>query len=326
MLAVLLPGDAIDARSCRPTKALVRLRQQRHLQRAHQVGEPLPFLLLRSLSDPLHLRWRASPVLCPVRVSVGGFPLGRGPSLHRLDGRYPRLRRFRYWSCPTPGASCEVRPAGLLAAAHRPPSTTGPPPGPPRFPCMCERAELHDPASAAGPGPRCSDPCHGLPPGLKASASVPARMGCFGAPSPGPLTRPPTLRLVGRTTLRKGGLPGGELLPGQDLLDSSMLLLKLTCFLLPVSRRIQTSPPNPSSRPARSSSTALPRMPVQRRGGSERPKRCLLFFLPLFHAPAFSEGLAENHGPGQGEGAGGVRSAEEAWQRRLSLENRARVI
>jgi len=43
------------------------------------------------------------------------------------------------------------------------------------------------------------------------------------------------------------GFPGGGLLPGQDLLDSSMLFLKLTCFLLPVSRRIQTSPPGPLS-------------------------------------------------------------------------------
>ena len=33
------------------------------------------------------------------------------------------------------------------------------------------------------------------------------------------------------------------------MLDSSMLLLKLTCFLLPVSRRIQTSPPRPPSPP-----------------------------------------------------------------------------
>ena len=72
---------------------------------------------------------------------------------------------------------------------------------------MCERAELHDPASAAGPGPRCSDPCPGLPPGLTASASVPG-IGCFGALSPGPLTRPPTLRPVasprGSPTWRKG--------------------------------------------------------------------------------------------------------------------------
>src|SRR5438093_512992 len=44
------------------------------------------------------MRERAFPVLCPVRVSVGGFPVGLAPSLHRILGRYPRVLRLpRYY-------------------------------------------------------------------------------------------------------------------------------------------------------------------------------------------------------------------------------------
>ena len=76
------------------SQALVRLLQERHLDVAQQVGPLLLWLLFRSLSDPLQCRERACSVLCRERVSCSGFSLGRGPSLHRLDGRYPRLRRL----------------------------------------------------------------------------------------------------------------------------------------------------------------------------------------------------------------------------------------
>jgi len=41
--------------------------------------------------------------------------------------------------------------------------------------------------------------------------------GAFGTLSPGPLTRPPTLRLVGRPTLRKDWASRGWILPGEGL-------------------------------------------------------------------------------------------------------------
>lgn len=53
-----------------------------------------PWLLSRSVA----VRQRAYLVLCRERVSCHKFPLGLGPSLPRLDGRYPRLRRLlRYY-------------------------------------------------------------------------------------------------------------------------------------------------------------------------------------------------------------------------------------
>ena len=98
MLAVLAPRDPIHP-GCRfLLQASIRLRQKRHLQVAHQVAE-LRLLVLRCLaSDPLQVRGRACPALGPERVSWCGFSLGLAPSLHRLGGRYPRLRRFhRYY-------------------------------------------------------------------------------------------------------------------------------------------------------------------------------------------------------------------------------------
>jgi len=89
----------------------------------------------------------AYPVLCRERVSCSGFPLGLGPSLHRLDGRYPRLRRLlRYYGrvrlldrslC---GARLVAFPQ-LLAVHHRRTSAFEVS----RLPCrkLSERAELH---------------------------------------------------------------------------------------------------------------------------------------------------------------------------------------
>jgi hypothetical protein len=134
---------------------------------------------------------------------------------------------------------------------------------------MCERAELHDPASAAGPGPRCSDPCHGLPPGLTASASVPG-IGCFGALSPGPLTRPPTLRVAGRPTPRKGWASRAvDSSRGRTCSTCRCLLILLTRFLMPVSRRTRHHPPRPLSlaRPV-AHPTGVLEMPGQREGGA----------------------------------------------------------
>ena len=93
-LAVLFPRDSVHS-GCRILpEALVRLPQERHLHVAEQRGPLLLWLLLCSLSDPLQERERAFSVLGRKRVSCSGFPLGLGPSLHRLDGRYPRLRRL----------------------------------------------------------------------------------------------------------------------------------------------------------------------------------------------------------------------------------------
>src|SRR4051812_9432623 len=67
---------------------------------AEQVGPLLLWLLLRSLSDPLHGRRRTFLALSRACVSCSRLSLGRRPSLRRLDGRYPRLRRLlRYNAC-----------------------------------------------------------------------------------------------------------------------------------------------------------------------------------------------------------------------------------
>src|SRR5450432_2863572 len=56
------------------------------------------WFLFRSLSDPLQARERILLALCRGCVSCSGLSLGLGPSLHRLDGSYPRLRRLlRYY-------------------------------------------------------------------------------------------------------------------------------------------------------------------------------------------------------------------------------------
>jgi hypothetical protein len=139
ILAVLVPRNPIDTRGSILAEALVRLLQKRLLDMAQQIGEPFPFPLLCSLSDPLQGRERACPVLSPERVSWSRFPVGRALSLHRLDGRYPRLRRLlagRY--------SARVRLLeGLLritAVAFPPvPAVYHRPAGPfevSRFPCM----------------------------------------------------------------------------------------------------------------------------------------------------------------------------------------------
>ena len=58
---------------------------------------PFSFLLsLRSEST----RPTRHPGPVPGRASSLGFPLGRAPFLHRLDGRYPRLRRLLRYHAP----------------------------------------------------------------------------------------------------------------------------------------------------------------------------------------------------------------------------------
>src|SRR6185503_19471295 len=75
--------------------------------------------------------------------------------------------------------------------------------------------------------------------------------GLFGARSPGPLMRLPTLRAHGRPWTRKAWLPGGGLFPGQDLLD-----------LMMSSRRTHLlSPAGLAGAPER-----VPNRPEQRRG------------------------------------------------------------
>ncbi len=76
----------------------------------------------------------------------------------------------------------------------------------------CVRAELFDPgdwrrstSTLIGPRPW---PSAGFD-GVGSPEDI-----CFEALSPGPLTRPPTLCVVGRPTTPKARLPGGGLLPG----------------------------------------------------------------------------------------------------------------
>src|SRR5688572_3493500 len=97
-LAVLLPRDLVHSSRCLLAQACVRFQQQRHLDVTEQVGPFVFRLLLGSLSQPLQVRERISPALCQGCVSCNSFPLGRGPFLHRLEGRYPHLRRYlRYY-------------------------------------------------------------------------------------------------------------------------------------------------------------------------------------------------------------------------------------
>src|SRR5947207_350032 len=98
-LAICFPGDSVHA-SCRSfPEPSIGLLQDRHLHMAEQRGPLLLWLLLCSLSDPLQERERIVLALSLGCVSCSRFSLGLGPSLHRLDGRYPRLRRLlRYYA------------------------------------------------------------------------------------------------------------------------------------------------------------------------------------------------------------------------------------
>jgi len=98
-VAVPGPGHRIHAGRRVATKALVRLREPRHPEVDEQVGPFLLRSLFRALPDPLQGRGHVAPALGRGRVSCNRLSLGRGPSLHRLDGRYPRLRRLlRYYA------------------------------------------------------------------------------------------------------------------------------------------------------------------------------------------------------------------------------------
>ena len=75
-----------------------------------------PFGLVRC---PIRSRYVGAPfpTLSWGRVSCSGFPLSRGPSLHRLDGRYPRLRRLLWYYVHVRllGAlTCRLRPKAFL--------------------------------------------------------------------------------------------------------------------------------------------------------------------------------------------------------------------
>jgi hypothetical protein len=122
-LAVLSPRHLIH--SCRriPSKTLVRLLEKRLLDVAQQVGPLFYWLLPRSLSHPLQKAERIGLALCRGCVFRSGLSLGLGPSLCRLDGRYPRLRRLlRYYdlvrllSDSLPGLAAFAFP--WLPAAH----------------------------------------------------------------------------------------------------------------------------------------------------------------------------------------------------------------
>src|SRR5690606_35917534 len=94
-LAVRFPGDPIHPGRRALSKAEIRPLEQRHPEVAEQVGPLLLWLRGGSLSYPLQDRGRVLFALCRGRVSCSGIPLGLGPSLHRLEGRYPHLRRLR---------------------------------------------------------------------------------------------------------------------------------------------------------------------------------------------------------------------------------------
>jgi hypothetical protein len=93
-LAVLGPSHPVHS-GCRIlAETFIRRRKEWCPDVAEQVGPLLLWLVFRSLSDPLQGCERVVPALSWGRVSCNGFSLGRGPSLHRLDGCYPRLRRL----------------------------------------------------------------------------------------------------------------------------------------------------------------------------------------------------------------------------------------
>jgi hypothetical protein len=69
ILPVRAPRDPIYTWGRALLQALICLLEQRHLDVAEEVIESCPFSFLCSLSDPLHYRERAFPVLCPERVS-----------------------------------------------------------------------------------------------------------------------------------------------------------------------------------------------------------------------------------------------------------------
>ena len=171
--------------------------------------------LLRSAAGT----WARSGSRCvEERVSCSGFSLGLGPSLHRLDGRYPRLRRLlRYYDLVRLLDACS-RLAVSPSRACLPPTMSGEAPS--RSPGSraegcCKRAELFDP----GDWRESTSTIVGLRPWPSASfdrVGSPEDVG-FEALSPGPLTRPPTLRPAGRPTLRKDWTSRGWTPPGVGL-------------------------------------------------------------------------------------------------------------
>src|SRR6187402_2525875 len=92
---------------------------------------------LVSASGSASLGGRTFPTLNSVCVSARELLLRRAPSLHRLDGRYPRLRRLlRYYervrllAGSSPRLSADAFP-GLLGGDHHPSSAIEVS----RFPC-----------------------------------------------------------------------------------------------------------------------------------------------------------------------------------------------
>lgn len=94
VLAVLRPRRTIDTCRGPSLETLVRLPQQRHRQVAEQVVEPFLLVRLRAFAHPVQMHVDVLPALCRGRSGCPRFSLGHAPSLHRLDGRYPRLRRL----------------------------------------------------------------------------------------------------------------------------------------------------------------------------------------------------------------------------------------
>ena len=192
-----------------------------------QIVEPLSLALLRFRSDPLEVRERGLSVLCPGRVSLGGFPVGRAPSLRRVLGRYPRVPRLlRYYGHvrPLDGLLTGLR----LVAFPDPPAAHHSRRGPvevSRFPCR--RHVL----ACRGLGPRleCSLQArvlrrqHRGHPRFK-SALAPAT--CFFSGLFLPARQLVPLRFGSQVTLRpaRDGLPRVELLLGLDLMRCSHLI------------------------------------------------------------------------------------------------------
>jgi hypothetical protein len=184
---------------------------------------------------------------------------------------------------------------------------------------MCKRADLHDPGESDRSTPTLFGPAPW--PSAWSDGVGSLKEGCFGALSPGPLTRPPTLRRVGRPTLRKGGLPGGELLPGQDLPDSSMLSSSsspASSCRSPGAPDLTPPPPLSLARPV-DLREVVGRMPGQREGGGEAEDRATRHVrtAPSFTSPGSRECSAtpsqRSSAPGQPRRSASVpRSARRA--------------
>ena len=185
---------------------------------AEQVVESLLLLLFRSLSDPLQERERVLPVLSRERVSWSSFPLAA--PLPSIDSTGVTRVFADFSQVGTTSASDSSEDCcGLRLLPSRPCLRLTIAAGPCRgLPVSVHKACDDVPNSETSPG--ASEPRPTLSAGTPWPSAMVERVGsgdyqCFEAESPGPSSRSPTLRVVGRPTMRKDrASPGVGLLPG----------------------------------------------------------------------------------------------------------------